>query len=58
VALPVAAFIELLAKSVASRANTATSLDVFNVGWVRIRPSQGAAAEMLPKMTHDPAYFS
>jgi len=31
-------------------------LDVFSVGWVGIRPSQGAAAEMLPKMTHGPAY--
>jgi len=28
-------------------------LDVFGMGWVIIRPSQGAAAEMLPKMTHD-----
>jgi len=33
-------------------------LDVFSVGWVRIRPSQGAAAEMLLKMTHNPAHFS
>jgi len=33
-------------------------LDVFSAGWVEIRPSQGAAAEMLPKMTQDPASSS
>ena len=32
-------------------------LDVFGMGWVIKRPSQGAAAEMLPK-TYDPAYSS
>ena len=32
------------------------SLDVS--GWVIKRPSQGVAAEMLPKMTHDPTYSS
>jgi len=32
------------------------ALDVFGVGWVIIRPFHGAAAEMLPKMTHDPTY--
>ena len=31
-------------------------LDVFSMGWIIKRPSQGAAAEMLPKMTHDPTY--
>ena len=34
------------------------ALDVFSVGWVKQRPSQGAAAEMLPKMTHDTTYSS
>jgi len=29
------------------------ALDVFGMGWIIKRPSQGAA-EMLPKMTHDP----
>jgi len=33
-------------------------LDVFSVRWVIKRPSQGVAAEMLPKMTHDPTYSS
>jgi len=55
VALPVAAFIEMLTKSVAPRATTAAVLDVFSVNWVGIRPSQ---AKMLPKMTNDPAYSS
>jgi len=32
-------------------------LDVFGMGWVIKRPSQGAAAEMLPK-TYDPTYSS
>jgi len=34
-----------------------TALDVFGMGWVIKRPSQGAAAEMLPK-THDPTCSS
>jgi len=33
------------------------ALDVFSMGWITKRPSQGAAAEMLPK-THDPTYSS
>jgi len=32
------------------------ALDAFGMGWVITRPSQGAVAEMLPKMTHDPTY--
>ena len=40
---------------VSSRSRSSSpALDVFSVGWVIIRPDQGAAAEMLPKMTHDP----
>jgi len=31
-------------------------LDMFSAGWVGKRPFQGALAEMLPKMTQDPAY--
>ena len=31
--------------------------DVFGVGWVVTRSSQGAASEMLPT-THDPTYSS
>jgi len=31
-------------------------LNVFGVGWVIIRPSQDAPAEILAKMTHDPTY--
>jgi len=33
------------------------ALDMFGMGWVIIRPSQGAAAEMLPK-THDPTCYN
>jgi len=33
------------------------ALDVFGMGWVIKRPSQGAATKMLP-MTHDPTYSS
>jgi len=33
-------------------------LDVFSVGSVGIHPSHGAAAELLPEMTHGPAYSS
>jgi len=33
------------------------ALDVFGMGWVIKCPSQGAAAEILPK-THDPTYSS
>ena len=31
------------------------ALDVFGMGWVIKRPSQGGAAFLLPK-THDPTY--
>jgi len=54
---PVAAFLEMLTKSVNLRAIAANVLDVFGMGWVIKRPSQGAAAEMLPK-TYDPTYSS
>ena len=30
------------------------TLDVFCVGWVKQRTSQGTTTEMLPKMTHEP----
>jgi len=33
-------------------------LDAFSVGWVRKHSPHGAAAEILLKMTHDPAYSS
>jgi len=33
-------------------------LNVFGMGWVITRPSQSAAAQMLPKMTHDLTYSS
>ena len=33
-------------------------LDVFSLGWVGIHISQGAAAELLPKMTQDLANSS
>jgi len=56
--VPVAAFLEMLAKSVNLRATAATVLDVFGMGWIIKRPSRGVAAEMLPKMTHDPTYSS
>jgi len=38
VALPVAAFLEMLTKPVTTRTTTATALDVFGVGWVIKRP--------------------
>jgi len=34
------------------------ALDMFSVKLVEQRPSQGAAAEMLPKMTRDATYSS
>jgi len=33
-------------------------LDVFSAGWVGKRLAQGVVAEMLPNVTHDPAYSS
>ena len=57
-ALPVAAFLEMLTKSVTTKAIAATRAGCVQLGWVMIRPSQGAATEMLPKMTHDPTYSS
>jgi len=59
VALPVAAFLEMLTKCLLNMRATAALpvLDVFSMGWVIKRPSQGMAAEMLPK-TYDPTYFS
>jgi len=44
--------------SVTMRATTATHAGCVQRGWVKQRPSQGAAAEMLLKMTHDPSYSS
>jgi len=31
-------------------------LDVFSVSWIGKRLMQGTAAEMLPRMNHDPAF--
>ena len=58
-ALPVAAFLEILTKSVNLRATAATRTGCvrLGMGWVIKCPSQGAAAEMLPK-TYDPTYSS
>jgi len=34
------------------------ALDMLNLGWVGERLARCAAAEILPKMTHDPTYSS
>jgi len=57
VALPVAAFLEMLTKSVNLRATAATRTGCVRHGVGHQTPSQGAAAEMLPK-AYDPTYSS
>jgi len=61
VALPVAAFPEMLTKSVITRATTATRAGCVQRGMSQATPFSGrgsSAAEMLPKTTHDPTYSS
>jgi len=56
VALHVAAFLEMLIKSVIMRTTTATRTGCVQRGrWVKQSPFQGGAAQMLPKMTYNPA---
>jgi len=50
--------LEMSTKPVTTKQPLLPVLDVFSMGWVGKRLAQGVAAEMLPKMTHKPAYSS